>query len=395
MVYEGSHRLGELFKARREKGSEGLPMLSVTMNDGLVDRGSLDRKMETNLAHHEHLLVKKEDIAYNMMRMWQGASGRAEKEGLVSPAYVVLSPKKDIDSSYAAYLFKSHRLIYLFWAYSYGLTGDRLRLYFADFARIPVTVPSVGQQKKIADVLTTWDKAIAATERLARNSKAQKLALMQRLLKGKKRLPGFGGTWKSVRFNQVFERVQRKNSIGNGAVLTISGTHGLVPQREFFSKNVASDDLKNYILLHKSEFAYNKSYSNGYPYGAIKSLQRFDRGVVSSLYLCFRLKDAERHDHGFYRHYFEAGCFDREIYAIAQEGARNHGLLNVSAADFFNARLLVPEHSEQTRISDVINVAEREHANFEAQLESLRLQKQALMQQLLAGKRRVKLDSAA
>ncbi|HEY0721953.1 MAG TPA: restriction endonuclease subunit S, partial [Gammaproteobacteria bacterium] len=96
----------------------------------------------------------------------------------------------------------------------------------------------------------------------------------------------------------------------------------------------------------------------------------------------------------FFRHYFEAGLFNREIYAIAQEGARNHGLLNVSVTDFFNTKLHIPEPADKEAIEKVINTAEQELHNFEAQLDSLQSQKKALMQQLLTGKRRVKIDAA-
>ncbi len=94
MIYKGNHKLGDFFTIRRERGTPGLPMLSVTMNNGVVTRESLNRKMETNLSDEEHLLVRKDDIVYNMMRMWQGASGLADRDGLISPAYVVLAPKK-------------------------------------------------------------------------------------------------------------------------------------------------------------------------------------------------------------------------------------------------------------------------------------------------------------
>ena len=134
MPYEGNVRLGDAFLSRREKGYSGLPTLSVTLDNGLIDRSCLERKTDTNLAENQHLLIRKGDIAYNMMRMWQGASGLAEKDALVSPAYVVITPREGIDSKYASYLFKTQRMIYLFWAYSYGLTKDRLRLYFNDFA---------------------------------------------------------------------------------------------------------------------------------------------------------------------------------------------------------------------------------------------------------------------
>src|SRR4051794_20697031 len=123
----GGRRLGNFFDNRQEAGRVDMPVLSVTMNDSLVLRDGLDRRMESALRFDQHLLVRKGDIAYNMMRMWQGACGLATTDGVVSPAYVVLAPKPGIDSRFAYHWFKSDRMIYLFWAFSHGLTEDRLR----------------------------------------------------------------------------------------------------------------------------------------------------------------------------------------------------------------------------------------------------------------------------
>jgi type I restriction enzyme S subunit len=127
--------------------------MSVTMNDSLVLRDDLDRRTESALRPDQHLLVRKGDIAYNMMRMWQGACGLATADGIVSPAYVVLAPKSGIDSRFAYHWFKSTRMIHLFWAYSHGLTEDRLRLYFDEFAEIPAMPPALDQQLRIVAVL--------------------------------------------------------------------------------------------------------------------------------------------------------------------------------------------------------------------------------------------------
>ncbi|HET9033877.1 MAG TPA: restriction endonuclease subunit S [Dokdonella sp.] len=215
MAYEGNCRLGDLFKSRREKGSPGLPVLSVTMNDGLVDREDLERKQDTTLAPEEHLLVKPGDIAYNMMRMWQGAFGLADQGGLVSPAYVVLAPKEKVDSLYASQLFGSQRMIYLFWAYSHGLTSDRLRLYFADFARIPVSVPSVMEQKKIAEILATWDRAIAVNVALIENYKSQRNVLLHRLMTGEQRLKSFDAPWRNMRLGDLFQSLDAGVSVNS------------------------------------------------------------------------------------------------------------------------------------------------------------------------------------
>jgi type I restriction enzyme S subunit len=182
MTYSGNCRLGDLFTSRREKGRPGLPTLSVTLNDGLVNREDMERKQDTTLAPEEHLLVKPGDIAYNMMRMWQGAFGLADQEGLVSPAYVVLKANERVNPLYASHLLKTKRMIHLLWAYSHGLTEDRLRLYFQDFERIPATVPSIAEQQEIAQILNTWDNALRVTKALLDQTRRTKRSLMQKLL---------------------------------------------------------------------------------------------------------------------------------------------------------------------------------------------------------------------
>lgn len=257
--------------------------------------------------------------------------------------------------------------------------------------QFPVLLPPLLEQQRISKILSTWDRAIDTVEALIANARAQKKALMQFLLTGKKRLPGFSNDWHWINFADVFERVREKNAVGNTNVLTISAQHGLISQVEYFNKSVASEDVRGYTLLHRGDFAYNKSYSEGYPMGAFKPLERYETGIVSSLYICFRLHAAE-HDHAFFRYYFEAGLFNREVAAIAQEGARNHGLLNVSVVDFFDTSLHAPSHEEQVAIARVINEADRKERALANQLAALRQEKSALMQQLLTGKRRVKLD---
>lgn len=254
---------------------------------------------------------------------------------------------------------------------------------------LPLLLPPPSERDRIARILSIWDHAIETVEALIANAREQKRALMQSLLTGKRRLPGFEGEWTWSKFSEVFERVRNKNTVGDTNVLTISAQHGLISQTEYFNKVVASDDVRSYTLLQRGDFAYNKSYSDGYPFGAFKQLDRYDQGIVSSLYICFRLAGAGD-DHDFMRHYFEAGLFNREVAAIAQEGARNHGLLNVSVVDFFDTSLHTPTRDEQRAIAAVINDAERKERMLTEQRDALREEKAALMQQLLTGKRRVK-----
>jgi type I restriction enzyme S subunit len=132
--------------------------------------------------------------------------------------------------------------------------------------------------------------------------------------------------WEVKKLGEVAERVTRKNKVNNINVLTISAQFGLISQLEFFNKSVSAKDVSGYYLLEKDEFAYNKSYSNGYPMGAIKRLNRYDKGVVSTLYICFKFK--EKINLSFMEQYFEMGLQNIELEKVAQEEARNHGLLN-------------------------------------------------------------------
>ncbi len=174
-------KAGALFGNRLEDGEDGLSIYSVTMNDGMVKRSSLERRVDDIAESGGNKKARKGDIAYNMMRMWQGAFGVAPEDCMVSPAYVVLSPEGNACSDLFGYLFKLPKYLQLLTSHSQGLTLDRLRLYYKDFARIPVLIPSPLEQQKIADCLASLDNfIIAQTQKLAA-LKTHKKGLMQQL----------------------------------------------------------------------------------------------------------------------------------------------------------------------------------------------------------------------
>ncbi|MBP5421839.1 MAG: hypothetical protein J6Y78_05270, partial [Paludibacteraceae bacterium] len=192
------------------------------------------------------------------------------------------------------------------------------------------------------------------------------------------RLGGMSGEWKRVRLCDVVERVSTRNKTNECTrVLTIAAQYGLIDQQEFFNKQIASSDLTTYYLLHRGDFAYNKSYSSDYPWGAVKRLDNYDEGVLSSLYICFCPNHSI--DSDFLRHYFESTKWYRGISEISGEGARNHGLLNMSVDDYFNTMHRFPSIEEQTCISHVLNTFERKVLIGESILEKLRRQKSYLL----------------
>ncbi len=202
------------------------------------------------------------------------------------------------------------------------------------------------------------------------------------------RFPEFNDEWQVKKLGDVFERVTRKNKENNQNILTISAQDGLVSQEKFFSKIVAAKDVSGYYLLHKNDYAYNKSYSKGYPMGAIKRLSREEKGVVSTLYICFSSKQGLEL---FFDQYFEAGRLNTEIEKIAQEGARNHGLLNMAVRDFFTTKLVIPvSKPEQEKIADFLTAVDERIAVGEKKLELLETYKRGVMQKIFSQQIRFK-----
>lgn len=176
-------RLGDLYAERSEDGIEGLPIMSVTAN-GLVPRSSVDRRVESELEEDGHALVRKGDLAYNMMRMWQGVSGLADRDCLVSPAYVVCSPKKGLVPEYGALLLKAPHVVRLLHLHSQGVHEDRLRLYFKHFAPIRVEVPDEDTQRTSVRMIAVIDARVAAANEHLGQLEREKSALSAALLSG-------------------------------------------------------------------------------------------------------------------------------------------------------------------------------------------------------------------
>ena len=162
------------------------------------------------------------------------------------------------------------------------------------------------------------------------------------------RFKGFRGEWEKVQLNSFAKRVTRKNShLESTLALTIASAHGLVSQIDYFNNLVVGSNISNYYLLNKGEFAYNKSYSNGYPFGSVKRLDKYEQGILSTLYITFCIDDSISSD--YLTHYFDTTLWHRDVAENAAEGARNHGLLNISAEDFFKIKIVKPQSKAEQR----------------------------------------------
>ena len=200
----------------------------------------------------------------------------------------------------------------------------------------------------------------------------------QKALVPELRFPEFREEWKKEKLSDFVVRVTRKNKDNQSNLpLTISSKDGLVDQVTYFNKKVSSKDMSGYYLLKNGEFAYNKSYSVGYDFGSIKRLDMYDEGALSTLYICFALK---KHNSDFIKTYFNSLKWYKEIYMIAAEGARNHGLLNVPTEDFFDTVHTLPKSiEEQTKIADFLTLLEQRILKQEKLVNALKLYKRGLI----------------
>src|SRR5690606_25490617 len=200
-------KLGEFFSSRREKGNSSLPIYSVSQSKGLVPRESLNRNIQNDANPKDNLVVQPTDLAYNMMRMWQGAVGIATEPCMVSPAYVVLKAKIGNNSLFFLYLFEKRRSKYLFTAYSYGLTLDRLRLYYKYFANIRLSAPKGEEQQKIDSFPTAVDQRIELRQKKKAKQEEYKKGVMQKLFSREMRFRDEDGNefsdWEEKRLGEI------------------------------------------------------------------------------------------------------------------------------------------------------------------------------------------------
>ncbi len=298
-----------------------------------------------------------------------------------------MSDFQGVNGKYFFYFFSSHfyeRAMRM----SAKATVDSVRLEM--ISDMPIYLPSLKEQKRIADFLTSLDDLLTGTKSILEQLKVHKKGLMQKLFPAPgETTPEYrfadcnnGSEWPVKRLGELFCRIVEKNTENNQNVLTISAQFGLVSQSDYFHKSVSSNDITNYFLIQRGDFAYNKSRSQGYPYGTVKSLQLYEKGVVSPLYLCFRPRNVKTNTL-FYGYYFESESFNLELGRVAQEGARNHGLLNISPSDFFDSICVaIPQPKEQERIAQSLFSIDSLILSYSNRLFQIERYKNGLLQQL-------------
>lgn len=373
--------------------SSGVPVIRVTNQVGKTVAGEFvyvtadkAKKLSANIARPGDIVVVQRGSTYGKVSKIPERADYAE--------YVVCQSQMAISVDESAisreYLFQAllssffHRHVEA----SVIQTGQpHINLGILRDAKLPI--PPLPEQRRIAEILGTWDEAIEKQEALLAAKDRRRKGILQQILGNGVDFPR---DWKATALSAITTRVGRSNDGGDHPVMTISAKSGFLMQSEKFARDMAGSSIDKYTLLHQGEFAYNKGNSKTAPYGCIFALDR-PTAVIPFVYFCFRLNDG--HDHRFFEQMFKAGILNHQLSKVINSGVRNDGLLNLYADDFFSCVVPVPPRDEQERISRAIAALNDDMALTENEIAALQRQKRGLMQKLLAGEWRVAAISEA
>ena len=296
------------------------------------------------------------DIAFEGNKSKNYAHGRFVENtignGIVSHVFDVFKPiMNPYDLLFWKYAINNERLMGSVLLRSTKASTMMTNLVATDFLQESFLVPTYPEQQKIGAFFQQLDHLITLHQRECISFTGRAVRLIQVI--NKKQITS---SWEQRKLGELVDRVVRKNTNNESTLpLTISAQYGLVDQITYFNNRVASRDVSNYYLVLNGEFAYNKSTSDGYPFGAVKRLDLYEKGVLSTLYIVFSPKKDQQIDSDFLTVFFDTDRWHKGVAERAAEGARNHGLLNISAEDFFDIDLSVPKDvAEQKQIGAFI-----------------------------------------
>lgn len=387
------YTFGDIYTERKEPGSEELPLLMVSIHsgvsDGEVDEEELPKKVKRIEDKSQYKKAVSGDLVFNMMRAWQGAIGTVRTTGMVSPAYIVAKPNDKVYPLFMDYYTRTPQMINQINRQSYGVTDFRKRLYWDSFATIGCTLPPIEEQRKIAAILTTQDRVIELKEKHLAEKQRQKKYLMQQLLTGKKRLPGFSEQWKKVKLGDVCVVNPPKEDDYPDVVAFL----GMADISE--NGSIITEHKKNYESVKTGFTPFKRGdiliakitpcFENGK--GALTDKCSFAYGFGSTEFHVLRCKAANSK---FIYYHTRTDFFRKRLEA---EMVGSAGQKRVQANSIINYAILLPPPIEQTAIAEVLSAADREIELLQQDIEQEKEKKKALMQLLLTGIVRVKHDS--
>ncbi len=366
------YTFGDIYTERKEPGDENLPLLMVSIHsgvsDGEVDAAELPKQVKRIEDKSQYKKAVSGDLVFNMMRAWQGAIGTVRTTGMVSPAYIVAEPNDKAYPLFMDYYSRTPQMINQIDRQSYGVTDFRKRLYWDSFAPISCTLPPIEEQQKIAAILTTQDRVIELKGKRLAEKQRQKKYLMQQLLTGKKRLPGF-----------AFE-VEKTNikAISTYSVSTISQTMLESYEGKQLYPVFNANSIAGHVDFYENECPYISIIKDGAGIGRVRLCEAKSSTIgtmgciharkgISIIFLYYLLEQVD------FNKYSNGSTIPHLYYK-----------------DYSCEKVRIPDIKEQAAIAEVLSTADREIELLQQDIEQEKQKKKALMQLLLTGIVRVK-----
>ena len=366
------YTFGDIYTERKEPGDEKLPLLMVSIHsgvsDGEVDAAELPKQVKRIEDKSQYKKAVSGDLVFNMMRAWQGAIGTVRTTGMVSPAYIAAEPNDKVYPLFMDYYSRTPQMINQIDRQSYGVTDFRKRLYWDSFAPIGCILPPIEEQQKIAAILTAQDKVIELKEKRLAEKQRQKKYLMQQLLTGKKRLPGF-----------AFE-VEKTNikAISTYSVSTISQTMLESYEGKQLYPVFNANSIAGHVDFYENECRYISIIKDGAGIGRVRLCEAKSSTIgtmgciharkgISIIFLYYLLEQVD------FNKYSNGSTIPHLYYK-----------------DYSCEKVRIPDIKEQAAIAEVLSTADREIELLQQDIEQEKQKKKALMQLLLTGIVRVK-----
>ena len=367
-------RIGDIYAERSQRGASDMELLSVTMNDGVKPRSEIEGKDNSSEDKSNYKIVRKGDMVYNSMRMWQGANGISPCDGIVSPAYTVLMPKQEINNGYFAALFKSANLINEFRKNSQGMTSDTWNLKYPQIETIKVQIPSVSEQDKVSELFGVLDARIVAQAQLVESLKKYKRGLLHDVLSEKIKITT--ETWTEHRIGEFLHSKNIKQLPTTDApLMAFTATGGVCDKGERYDRGFLVKDAssKLYKRTDLNDFIYS---SNNLDVGSI-GLNLYGSAVISDVYEIFSIKDA---DPWFISEAIKQKPIMCRILKYRQGCL--YGQYRIYAEDFLGVSVKIPSYEAQKKIGAVFSKIDGKITQEQILLDCLEKARTFFLQQL-------------
>lgn len=346
-------KLGDLYTERNERGNDSLPILSVSIHDGVssgeMDEEELGKKVNRSSDKSLYKRVCPGDLAFNMMRAWQGAIGVVKNEGMISPAYIAAIPNGELYAPFMNYYMRTDRMIHIINRQSYGLTDFRKRLYWDPFVSIPCRIPCIEEQKRIADFLDHLDEQIEVQKKIVADYELRRAEILRRVFLQEIRFSNSQGevfpAWELHELKHYLTERHEKYT-GSEEVYSVSVSKGLVNQSEHLGRSFAAENLDNYKVVHYGDVIYTKSPTGKFKWGIVKQSAEQKEVVISPLYGVFIPCNYEV---GYLLDQYFSSSERAHNYLITliTKGAKN--TINISNDTFLSKEIALPSTEEEQK----------------------------------------------